>query len=898
MDGLATDKTLSPVSLAIVEIIRASVFIHQRNFITALRVLRELVLGFPTPPIPAAAAIILSNDWFQRAILRERSRTMNLTLTNCRPDEILDLLTADAPGAVSSFELSEEDRAIRQYEKALDSEPDDRERAFLYFDIANRHPNPAAKAAAMLKTAVALLKASEKARSNRERFGLHKAIAFVLLESLSAVVGFSPERTTVHTTACAALYLKSTNLLPTQGRTAEKAFRPELLRLLVVLSGGSMNLFPFTTAIIPDIWCAAHMHRASAAVLEAMLDRQATTNSAFADFATICEERLDGINYGWLGNRAEDLGEARELALFARLAMKRISVSSIETILCSPLFPRDFDGFRNGNMKLQTRGHLFSHANGAQVDSDGNITFFLEAASSPDKGLFSSEDVQFIMKNGIASARLLLKDSESSANSSPLLEWSHAPRVLAGSPYLATMLQCIQTVMSFALDVEMSCRAPFRIRKCSLLARLPPSIRDSLMVGPITGTPHFTIEATGIAFCTATRDRVDMAIFGEIMMIVRAKDASPQSSAWRFAEAFSKHYDAIAAVFPEFARLAELIRLSKIFWFISRVRASDSDAMEHLDVRELAVQQVTECVAALPWISPSRLTSLGIAVVVDMRMRQLLESFPGVTFNRDDVVELVGRNRITPGLLRSVELHLRRRRLGVLQSRIDRISGFVGQTAKELVFEDSKVPLPSLYQFTRPAQPLGSVLLVPEPLELPSLSFNTQRVTARALAIEFARPEPVTSLYGQLLRTLQGKPFAPGTFLRVPEDIAIALVAKVRWEPTPGRLPPVDGQMTVLAAAQRHIFEYRNGKLPAGDGHRLSWESRMDRLANEVRWEVAQRVSDSNRSENHRRSTRDVATRGYELGLDTRHGLVFFARPLSVKEWNGSRAALGMPPIA
>jgi hypothetical protein len=174
----------------------------------------------------------------------------------------------------------------------------------------------------------------------------------------------------------------------------------------------------------------------------------------------------------------------------------------------------------------------------------------------------------------------------------------------------------------------------------------------------------------------------------------------------------------------------------------------------------------------------------------------------------------------------------------------------------------------------------------------------------------------VKSLYRKSFRTIQGATWTIGHFLESPEamneihihsmniilaknhSMNIILAENLRWEPFEGQRT-VTGQITVMIAAQPHVFEYRDGKVPPGEARRLSWESRMNRLASEVRWEGTSRASNPNtRTDNHRRVARDVADRGYEMGLDMVQGFVFFARELSMTEWNERRAEFGLSRIA
>jgi hypothetical protein len=91
--------------------------------------------------------------------------------------------------------------------------------------------------------------------------------------------------------------------------------------------------------------------------------------------------------------------------------------------------------------------------------------------------------------------------------------------------------------------------------------------------------------------------------------------------------------------------------------------------------------------------------------------------------------------------------------------------------------------------------------------------------------------------------------------------------------------------MTVLAAAQEQVWDY--GNVPAGEAQDVAWKVRMHRLAHEVRWEIANVSLLRPRTEKYVREPRIAAERGYELELDTVHGLVVAARDIGAARARG-----------
>jgi hypothetical protein len=372
-------------------------------------------------------------------------------------------------------------------------------------------------------------------------------------------------------------------------------------------------------------------------------------------------------------------------------------------------------------------------------------------------------------------------------------------------------------------------------------------------------------------------------------MVVTAKGAPDDSPEARFARAFTAHYEAISRVLPEFARLSKLAKLSEIFNFAASVRARLETEFASIDKTEETRAILERYMAELPDVPRDQ--QKGCAYAVNAR---LLVMFPRARISATDCYILLSRREINDHLLEGCSRAAEEASIRDLRERIESLRRGIGgsETAPGAI-----PAVPALYQFGQPARAFGEVILKPK---LTQKQMSSQDLKAfSSLAMHYGwKTANVGSLFGGLLRDLSGNELLAGSAPtpQEPEDINIVLTEQVTWEPLPGRPAPVTGQITLLAIAQEHIFEYR--KKPSGIARDISWQCRMDRVANEVRWEIANLALLSDRTESYQRSQRIVAERGYELEMDTKHGLVLGARELGVKEWDACRESLGSSPSA
>jgi hypothetical protein len=178
-----------------------------------------------------------------------------------------------------------------------------------------------------------------------------------------------------------------------------------------------------------------------------------------------------GIWRRWWGDSETEFEEARQLAMAARLAQMKYSFTSVEAVVGSSLFEHDSDGWFTG-MALRSTGEFYERVVGCKVNAHTcNIQLRLAKSegSNREGALFTSEDIRFILKNGIAHPGFLLKLDNTKLITGPFqgIEYTHP--ALAGSDYLATILHCQRLLSMLFGRVEVSARAPFRTRSADTL---------------------------------------------------------------------------------------------------------------------------------------------------------------------------------------------------------------------------------------------------------------------------------------------------------------------------------------------------------------------------------------------------------------------------------------------
>jgi hypothetical protein len=88
---------------------------------------------------------------------------------------------------------------------------------------------------------------------------------------------------------------------------------------------------------------------------------------------------------------------------------------------------------------------------------------------------------------------------------------------------------------------------------------------------PIGQTVRLVIKAERVEMQITDAEPWFGCTIGDVAMTIIAQNAHPESAEAHFASVFTANYQAIAAVFPEFARLSELAKLSHICDFLAQL---------------------------------------------------------------------------------------------------------------------------------------------------------------------------------------------------------------------------------------------------------------------------------------------------------------------------------------
>jgi hypothetical protein len=246
-------------------------------------------------------------------------------------------------------------------------------------------------------------------------------------------------------------------------------------------------------------------------------------------------------------------------------------------------------------------------------------------------------------------------------------------------------------------------------------------------------------------------------------MTVTARGAEERSPEARFAAAFTAHYAAIGAVFREFARLAELAKLSEAVGFCAGIRAALTKAVGEVDGRAEVRAALTRLAASAPHI-PYGALAHNQSFVWDIQS-QLRQMFEGADVSWGDVESMLYFRTVSDSLVRACAAPAERRVRASLQARADRISAVLGPPADGDA--PPRPPLPAILQLGGvPARAIGVVKLDPKHVEVPLRVRSLPVVPAAGLTTE-AGIEGLTGSFWSRVRA--------GPPLLAPADIAISI---------------------------------------------------------------------------------------------------------------------------
>ena len=283
----------------------------------------------------------------------------------------------------------------------------------------------------------------------------------------------------------------------------------------------------------------------------------------------------------------ENKDATRERAMEALMATKGLSWSDVSDSMCSVLSPRTPDGWLLQQEHLE--GKLpFSTLTGFQFNTDSSDPFIkLTAvpARHPNRGLFSSADVQTVLqipKEDLFPIIFSLDPPNESQRFHPFQQLRFHPSSLENTDLLHTLLQTDYLMKCFSVGSDVSAKPPFQQRSCSegLTAKLPPHMKKVLAPvftrgGCSNKTSRFWIQADEIDFNVTQNGSLIQCRIGAVKMVVRTspqfpgldgklrdiEEDDPDSPESKFARDLTENYDEISKYFPMFGRLRELCKL-------------------------------------------------------------------------------------------------------------------------------------------------------------------------------------------------------------------------------------------------------------------------------------------------------------------------------------------------
>jgi hypothetical protein len=704
-------------------------------------------------------------------------------------------------------------------------------------------------------------------------------------KAIQVAMELPPVLAVVVATAAAAAHL--TCVFELRARGPPPNFADQVLEDALNRADASARVAPGAALSLPPVWAAPAFAKAACAVTEAVIARQVQCNHR--EEANARDWRLEGLWHGWWGDAEQDFGDARTLAIAARLT-PAFCFADITAVLATAPVVCDVDGWYS-KWQLRSKAPAYGRAVGFKIDgSTGDVTLRLARGDRP---LFTTEDLGFILKNGISASNLRLWPGNRGVPAGPLLELSYSPIELAGSDYLGTMVHCQRLLMMLFAGIEVSSRPPFRMRSAdALLARLTAGIRAALDIARRNRSGRavkFVILAAKVNADTEVQnDAIECAV-GDITMGVLVSDPDEGSPEVRWADEFTRNYRAIAAVFPEFARLAELAKLNTIVSELAKARIAFEQLVANTDESEFVTQQLQPFLARARKFRASMLQNPAQIGRLEV---EICAVFPVRSLPYGSVREMVETGRIPLRLQNMLVTKLNDDKRSYFQKIVTKINAVLGPLSqghtgcKGCPFVPAVLARTSLHPLN------GAILLDPfvDNEMPPAHPFESIRATALP---QTAVTSPIAVSLSKLVTLPQGRPLGTTSGLATPQDVDIIVNCPC---PPQGLLKSGEVlRMRVSVAAQKHIFEYTDGQKPPQRTMEVMWEARMWRLIQEVEWEFA-RIKQFQQGP-YQRPEEDVLERGYELVIDVFKRRVLIAHELDGTTWNALRASAGLGPI-
>jgi hypothetical protein len=289
-------------------------------------------------------------------------------------------------------------------------------------------------------------------------------------------------------------------------------------------------------------------------------------------------------------NAWQFLEDERGDAIVRYLYEKRWQWENVSKLMNCMCVPRTIDGFIDPKRGLAPRSdHLFSSFDGFEVDrASGTVKFLLtESRRSGKPALFGWREVREIFNTGAPAMVFSLDSIDSQRQHHPLQLLHFKPDRARGTTVLSCMFHTDYILKFLTCGLEISCAAPFKQRDIreGFFNRLPSRVQEDLSViwssGGSAGVGdqahRFWIDAGNLPYSETRTDDNFRILYGKQAMRVKKHklkvnaegelvdddgDAeNPEDREAQFAANFTRHYDTVATVFPEFAMLAEFTKM-------------------------------------------------------------------------------------------------------------------------------------------------------------------------------------------------------------------------------------------------------------------------------------------------------------------------------------------------
>lgn len=284
------------------------------------------------------------------------------------------------------------------------------------------------------------------------------------------------------------------------------------------------------------------------------------------------------------------LEEERRDVVIRYLAEQQWGWEQVSRLVNCLNVPRTPDGFIDARQPLSPPGDwLFSSFDGFEIDrTTGSVRFLLtEARRSGKPALFGWQQLREILQTGAPAMVFSLDAIDAQHRPHHPFQVPHfKPDAARGTMVLSAMLHTDYLLKFLTCGLEVSCCPPFRQRhvRDGFLRRLPEHVQDDLSViwshsatAASDAAHRFWIDAGALPYNETRTEATLRVVYGKQTMRVKkhklrlnaqgehvddeADDGAEDDVQLQFARSFSRHYDAIAGVFPEFAMLAEFTKM-------------------------------------------------------------------------------------------------------------------------------------------------------------------------------------------------------------------------------------------------------------------------------------------------------------------------------------------------